>query len=113
MPKSENPCMKIFVLLIILITIMKLPKMLNCNNKRVRLSNHAKYTVYGYMGCPYTVKQLDDFKQNNIKFKFVNTNTAQGSAEFARINEGESGVPLTLDVTSGKKYHGFTESSRM
>jgi len=115
--KSDNPCMKIFFLLIILFTFLRLPKMLNCNNKRLnqnkRSGNRGKYVVYGYMGCPYTVKQLDEFKQKNVPFKFVDTNTPRGGAEFDKVNGGERGVPLTINASTGKQYHGFTQFSSM
>ena len=114
MPKSENPCVKIFLLIILFFTMLKLPKMLNCNNNmNHRGGNRIKYNVYGYMGCPYTVKQVNEFKKNNVNFKFIDTNTQQGSKQFSQVNDGENGVPLTIDVSTGKKYHGFTDISRM
>ena len=115
MPKQKtNPCLIIVLLALVFITLLKVPKMLQCNaNNKRKIAHTAKYKVYGYMGCPYTVKQLDAFKENNISFKFMDTNTPKGSKAFSKINEGDGGVPLTIDMASGKKYHGFTEVSRM
>jgi glutaredoxin len=71
-------------------------------------------TVYGYMGCPYTVKQLDLLKANNIPHRFVPTDNADGSAEFTKLMKGErSGVPVTVNNETGKMSKGFTELSRL
>ena len=66
-------------------------------------------TVYGYMGCPYTVKQLDLLKNNNISHKFVATDTSAGAKEFMSLMGGQkSGVPVTLNNETGKLSQGFT-----
>lgn len=67
-------------------------------------------TVYGYMGCPFTVKQLNLLKENNISHRFVATDNADGAAEFQKVMKGErSGVPVTINHETGKMSKGFTD----
>lgn len=67
-------------------------------------------TVYGYMGCPFTVKQLNLLKENNISHRFVATDNANGAAEFQKVMKGErSGVPVTINHETGKMSKGFTD----
>ena len=67
-------------------------------------------TVYGYMGCPFTVKQVNLLKENNIPHRFVATDNANGAAEFQKVMKGErSGVPVTINHETGKMSKGFTD----
>jgi len=71
-------------------------------------------TVYGYMGCPYTVKQLNLLKSNNIPHQFVQTDQAEGAAKFSKLMKGErSGVPVTVNHETGKLSKGLTELSQL
>jgi len=72
------------------------------------------YKVYGYMGCPYTVKQLDLMTSNDIAHTFVPTDTAKGAEEFKTLMKGEkSGVPVTLNMSNNKISKGFTTLDRL
>ena len=74
----------------------------------------SDFKVYGYMGCPYTVKQLDLMKASGVSYTFVPTDTDKGSEEFTSLMKGEqSGVPVTLNNSSGKISKGFTELSEL
>jgi glutaredoxin len=72
-------------------------------------THKGEFKVYGYMGCPYTVKQLDLLKTNDISHKFIPTDTSKGAEEFKLLMKGErSGVPVTLNMENGKISKGFT-----
>ena len=74
----------------------------------------SKLTVYGYMGCPYTVKQINLLKENNVSYKFVSTETPQGANELFTLMKGvRSGVPVTLNNETGKISKGFTSLSEL
>ena len=83
-----------------------------CRVKEKHETTDAQLTVYGYMGCPYTVKQLDLLKSNNVSYNFVSTDTATGSQALLKLMNGKrSGVPVTLNNETGKISKGFTPLS--
>ena len=91
------------------------PKMIKPTNTVHELpykpvAQKTMFKVYGYMGCPYTVKQLDLMKDNGVDHQFVPTDTKKGGAEFNDLMKGEqSGVPVTLNLTNGKISRGFSQ----
>ena len=97
----------IVVLVFILLIVLVKPSQAESHNA-------PQLTVYGYMGCPYTVKQLDLLKANNVPHQFVATDNAKGAAEFTKLMKGErSGVPVTVNNETGKMSKGFTELSKL
>jgi glutaredoxin-related protein len=67
--------------------------------------------VYGTHRCPYTVKMLNELKNKNANYTFVDTNTSLGNKKFMetikqfQLNK-MPGVPF---MTYGNKYFvGYT-----
>ena len=67
------------------------------------------YVVYGYMSCPYTVKQVDYMDKNNISYTFVDTTSDAGSKALAAITGGGTGVPVIVNTKTDQFKVGFTE----
>ena len=67
------------------------------------------YVVYGYMACPYTVKQVDYMDEKNISYTFVDTKTEAGSKALAAITGGGTGVPVIVNTKTDEFKVGFTE----
>jgi glutaredoxin len=99
----------LFLILALAVCQRKSKKTKNTKKTHSLAKSPEQLTVYGYMGCPYTVKQLDLLKNNNISHKFVATDTSAGAKEFMSLMGGQkSGVPVTLNNETGKLSQGFT-----
>ena len=66
----------------------------------VAVSDGTQWTVYGTMGCSWTLKQLDYMKKNGKPHRFVNCE-----------KEGCSGMEAfpTLVSPNGEKIVGYSE----
>ena len=64
------------------------------------VSDGEQWTIYGTMGCGWTLKQLDYMKKNGKSFTFVDCD-----------KEGCSGMEAfpTLVHTNGEKIIGYSE----
>lgn len=86
-------------LLAILITVVVIVLVKVCMNKYPKKSGGAgKFTVYGTMGCGWTRKQLDYFKQSGKPFTFVDCEKGDCA--------GIEAFPTTVGP-SGEKTVGF------
>lgn len=81
------------------------PADLSCGKPKTE----GAYAVYGYMACPYTVKQIDYMDKKNIPYTFVDTKTEAGSKALASITGGGSGVPVIVNTKNNEFKVGFTE----
>ena len=73
------------------------------------VKNSNRFTVYGYMKCPYTVKMLDELTTNNKSFTFVDVHTHIGNKKFNELLDGRKnvGVPYTIDHETGEHMLGY------
>ena len=62
----------------------------------------GKHKVYGSMGCPYTVKQLEHLDANDTPYDFVDCDTMGCPAEV-------DGYPTTILFPSGETVSGFSD----
>lgn len=86
-------------LLAILIAVVVIVLVKVCMNKYPKKSGSAgKFTVYGTMGCGWTRKQLEYFKQSGKPFTFVDCDKGDCA--------GVEAFPTTVGP-SGEKTVGF------
>lgn len=86
-----------YLLAILIVIVAVLLKF--CMNKSPKKSGGAgKFTVYGTMGCGWTRKQLDYFKQSGKPFTFVDCDKGECV--------GVEAFPTTVDP-SGERTVGF------
>ena len=91
----------VVIALILLILLYILLTSVNNNN------NSNRYTVYGTMTCPYTVKMLDEVKHHGT-VRFVDVSQPLGMHEFKSVSNSKSnGVPYTVDNKTGRHIVGF------
>lgn len=97
--------MLIGTVIIMIISLLLLMRWM-CQIKR----DH-RFTVYGYMKCPYTVKMLDELTTNDHAFTFVDVHTPVGHEEFKQVLDGRTGVgvPYTIDHKTGKHMLGYNK----
>ena len=85
---------KIIILFLIIIFLGFLSKKIN--NETFQNINESYYTIYGSLNCGWTVKQLNYFKNNNKKYKFIDCDK-----NFDKCNY--DGYPVTFDK-NGKRF---------
>ena len=84
-------------LIIILLIILSL-YLYKKNNENFQ--NNDIYKVYGSLGCPWTVKQIKYFEENNKNFKFVDCDKENC--------DSIEGYPVTM--VNGERYEGYNDT---
>jgi glutaredoxin len=71
----------------------------------------SRFTVYGSMGCGYTVKMLDYLKSLDVSYEYVDVNKPAGDAAFKEVTAGKNirGIPYTIDHKTSEGIAGFKE----
>lgn len=88
------------VLCVLVVSLTRYPNMIP------QLSDNT-YIVYGTMRCPYTVKMVQELKSKNLEHKFVDVSTKEGNDEFSKAAPDVTGVPFTVNKTTGESFLGY------
>jgi glutaredoxin len=80
----------------------------------MQINDNPEYVVLGTMRCPYTVKQVDAFKNSQLPYRFEDTSTAEGTQRLQQITKGEqTGVPVTYNPSTDKFKVGFVPCDQL
>lgn len=106
--KTIGTMLLLLLTMVLIIQWMCRPKPNMPTERHTQMANN-RFTVYGYMKCPYTVKMLDELTTNDQSFTFVDVHTSVGNMEFNKVLDGRKdvGVPYTIDHETGEHMLGY------